>query len=165
MIAPRAFAADEVVNALYAGGRLRKLRFLMTDNSSGRKRHLIPNPELPDEPHESNPEAHAGTNQAQHLGTAQYGDARLIQAGKQRYYPEQRYEQAHQSAVLHVFDLRCTITAEFHMTDILTCLGALTAKDERGILPCAIVGRRSVIFTPSYLFTMRSFGNHTLSER
>ena len=67
-----------------AGGRLSKLRFLMTDNSSGRKRHLIPNPELPDEPHESNPEAHAGTNQAQHLGTAQCGDARLIQAGKQR---------------------------------------------------------------------------------
>ena len=47
---------------------------------SGGKRHLIPNPELPDEPHESNPEAHAGTNQAQHLGTAQCGDARLIQA-------------------------------------------------------------------------------------
>jgi hypothetical protein len=56
----------------------------MTDNSSGRKRHLIPNPELPDEPHESSPEAHAGTNQAQHLGTAQCGDARLIQVGKQR---------------------------------------------------------------------------------
>jgi hypothetical protein len=66
------------------GGRIRKLRFLMTENSSGRKRHLIPNPELPDEPHESNPEAPAGTNQAQHLGTAQCGDARLIQAGKQR---------------------------------------------------------------------------------
>lgn len=53
-------------------------------SGSGRKRHLIPNPELPHEPHESNPEAHAGTNQAQHLGKAQCGDARLIQAGKQR---------------------------------------------------------------------------------
>jgi hypothetical protein len=139
----RAFGADDVASRLYSAERLRKLRFLMTDNSSGRKRHLIPNPELPDEPHESNPEAHAGTNQAQHLGTAQCGDARLIQAGKQREYPEQRYEQAHQSAVLHVFsavlhvfDLRCTITAEFHMTDVLTRLAALTAKDERGILPC-----------------------------
>jgi 2-polyprenyl-6-methoxyphenol hydroxylase-like FAD-dependent oxidoreductase len=80
----RACGADDVAGAFYTGRRLRKLRFLMTDNSSGRKRHLIPNPELPDEPHESNPEAHAGTNQAQHLGKAQCGDARLIQAGKQR---------------------------------------------------------------------------------
>jgi hypothetical protein len=29
----RAFGADDVVSALYAGGRLRKLRFLMTDNT------------------------------------------------------------------------------------------------------------------------------------
>jgi len=63
---------------LYHGGKISK------DRCSGRKRHLIPNPELPDEPRESNPEAPAGTNQAQHLGTAQCGDARLIQAGKQR---------------------------------------------------------------------------------
>jgi hypothetical protein len=28
----RAFGADDVAGALYAGGRLRKLRFLMTDN-------------------------------------------------------------------------------------------------------------------------------------
>ena len=66
---------------------VRRLAYEAADTgllSSGRKRHLIPNPELPDEPHESNPEAHAGTNQAQHLGTAQCGDARLIQAGKQR---------------------------------------------------------------------------------
>ncbi len=57
---------------------------LISKGRSGRKRHLIPNPDLPHEPHESSPEAHAGTNQAQHLGTAQCGDARLIQAGKQR---------------------------------------------------------------------------------
>jgi hypothetical protein len=56
----------------------------ISKDRSGTKRHLISNPELPEEPPQSNPEAHAGTNQAQHLGTAQCGDARLIQAGKQR---------------------------------------------------------------------------------
>src|SRR5579863_10193517 len=108
--------------------------------ASSSEMNLIPNPELANEAHEPDPEAPSGTNQAQHFGTAQCGDARLIQAGKQRYYSEQRYEQAHQSAVLHVFDLQCTITAEFHMSDILSRLAVLTAKDSNGLFPCPCGG-------------------------
>jgi hypothetical protein len=37
----RAFGADDVARALYAGGRFRKLRFLMTDNMSAERRRIV----------------------------------------------------------------------------------------------------------------------------
>jgi hypothetical protein len=36
----RAFGADDVAGVFYAGKRLRKLRFLMTDNTRASRRHL-----------------------------------------------------------------------------------------------------------------------------